>query len=77
MGTLDLFVTKKDKSLRISIDYRLQNMYTVRNHCPFPRIDDSFDQFNGLKWFSKIDLRFSNHQLRVQESYIPKTTNVA
>ncbi|GJV99706.1 putative reverse transcriptase domain-containing protein [Tanacetum coccineum] len=33
------------------------NRITVRNKYPLPRIDDLFDQFQGSKFFSKIDLR--------------------
>ena len=38
-----------------------------------PRIDDLFDQFRGARVYSKIDLRTGYHQLRVRETYIPKT----
>ncbi|GKA71037.1 putative reverse transcriptase domain-containing protein, partial [Tanacetum coccineum] len=33
------------------------NKLTVKNHYPLPRIDDLFDQLQGLQFFSKIDLR--------------------
>nr|GEZ54933.1 hypothetical protein [Tanacetum cinerariifolium] len=36
-------------------------------------IDDLFDQLQGLRYLSKIDLRPGYHQLRVREEYIPKT----
>nr|GEX16048.1 uncharacterized mitochondrial protein AtMg00810-like [Tanacetum cinerariifolium] len=36
-------------------------------------IDDLFDQLQGSRYFSKIDLQFGYHQLRVQEDDIPKT----
>nr|GEV26793.1 hypothetical protein [Tanacetum cinerariifolium] len=38
-----------------------------------PRIDDLFDQLHGLRYFTKIDLRSSYHQLRVYEEDNPKT----
>ena len=62
-----LFVTKKD------IDYRKLNRVTVKNKYLLPRIDDLFDQLRGLSFFSKIDLRMGNHQLRVREQDISKT----
>nr|GFB73036.1 putative reverse transcriptase domain-containing protein [Tanacetum cinerariifolium] len=36
-------------------------------------IDDLFDQLQGSRVYSKIDLRSDYHQLRVQEEDIPKT----
>ncbi|GJT78108.1 putative reverse transcriptase domain-containing protein [Tanacetum coccineum] len=55
------------------IDYRELNKLTVKNRYPLPRIDDLFDQLQGSQFFSKIDLRFGYHQLRVHEDDIPKT----
>ncbi|GJX59210.1 putative reverse transcriptase domain-containing protein [Tanacetum coccineum] len=49
------------------------NKFTVKNRYPLPRIDDLFDQLQGLQFFSKIDLRSGYHQLRVHEDDIPKT----
>ncbi|KAJ9546585.1 hypothetical protein OSB04_019128 [Centaurea solstitialis] len=40
---------------------------------PLPRIDDLFDQLQGVAWFSMIDLRSGYHQLKVKEEDIPKT----
>nr|GEV12306.1 putative reverse transcriptase domain-containing protein [Tanacetum cinerariifolium] len=37
------------------------------------RIDDLFDQLQGLSVYSKIDLRSGYHQLRVKDEDIPKT----
>ncbi|GKC80776.1 reverse transcriptase domain-containing protein [Tanacetum coccineum] len=49
------------------------NKLTIKNCYPLPRIDDLFDQLQGSQYFSKIDLRFGYHQLRVHEDDIPKT----
>ncbi|GKB62656.1 putative reverse transcriptase domain-containing protein, partial [Tanacetum coccineum] len=72
-GAPVLFVTKKDGSFRMCIDYRELNKLTLNNHYPLPRIDDLFDQLQGSIVYSKIDLRSGYHQLRVRDEYIPKT----
>jgi hypothetical protein len=46
---------------------------TIKNKYPLPKIEDLFDQLNGAKVFSKIDLCTGYHQLKVRESDIPKT----
>ncbi|GJS44174.1 putative reverse transcriptase domain-containing protein [Tanacetum coccineum] len=49
------------------------NKLTIKNRYPLPRIDDLFDQLQGLSVYSKIDLRLGYHQLRVRDEDIPKT----
>ena len=73
-GASVLFANKKDKILRLCIDYRQLNRVTVKNRYPLPRIDDLFDQLRGARVYSKIDLRTGYHQLRVREIDIPKTS---
>ncbi|GJY13863.1 putative reverse transcriptase domain-containing protein [Tanacetum coccineum] len=72
-GAPVLFVKKKDISFRMCIDYRELNKLTVKNRYPLPKIDDLFDQLQGLSVYSKIDLRSGYHQLRVRDEDIPKT----
>ena len=71
-GAPVLFVKKKDKSLRICINYHQLNKVSTNNMYPLPRINDLFDQLQGASYFSKIDLRSGYHQLRVRGVEIPK-----
>ena len=73
-GAPILFANKKDKTLRLCVDYRQLNRVTIKNRYPLPRIDDFFDQLRRALVYSKIDLHTGYHQLRVREVDIPKTT---
>ena len=42
-GVPVLFAKKKDKTLRLCIDYRQLNRVTIKNRYHFPMIDDLFD----------------------------------
>jgi hypothetical protein len=72
-GAPVLFMEKKDRTQRMCVDYRSLNEVTIKNKYPLPRIEDLFDQMKGASVFSKIDLRLGYHQLKIQESDIPKT----
>nr|GEV50378.1 putative reverse transcriptase domain-containing protein [Tanacetum cinerariifolium] len=72
-GAPVLFFKKKDGSFWMCIDYRELNKLTVKNQYPLLRIDDLYDQLQGSRVYSNIDLRSGYHQLRIQEEDIPKT----
>ena len=72
-GAPVLFVKKKDRTLRMCIDYRELNKLTINNKYPLPRIDDLFDKLQGRTVFSTIDLRSGYHQLMIKAEDIPKT----
>jgi hypothetical protein len=73
-GCLALFVSKKDKGLRLCVDYRPLNAVTIKNKYPLPCIDILFDQLAGAQVFSKIDLCSGYHQIKICDEDIPKTT---
>ncbi|GKV11199.1 hypothetical protein SLEP1_g22471 [Rubroshorea leprosula] len=68
--TIDLV---PDGSLRLCIDYRRLNQVTVKNKYPLPRINDLFDQLQGARVFSKINLRSGYYQLKVKPEDVIKT----
>ena len=72
-GCPSLFVIKKDHSLRMVVYYQPLNARTIKNKYPLPMIDILFDQLNGAKFFSKVNLRLGYHQIRIREGDIPNT----
>jgi hypothetical protein len=73
-GYSTLFVEKKDKELRLCVDYPPLNVVTIKNKYPLPRIDILCDQLAGAQVFSKIDLHSDYHQIKIPAEDIPKTT---
>nr|GFA87108.1 putative reverse transcriptase domain-containing protein [Tanacetum cinerariifolium] len=65
-GAPVLFVKKKNSALRACIDY---TKLTIKNRYPLPRIDGVFDQLQGARYFSKIDLRLVLELLKKEELY--------
>ncbi|GBG59035.1 hypothetical protein CBR_g24381 [Chara braunii] len=68
-----LFVQKKNKDLRLCIDYRKLNAQTVKNVGPLPRINDLLKWLGGAKSFSKFDLKSGYHQLEIRQEDHYKT----
>jgi hypothetical protein len=54
------------------IDYRQLNKVTMKNKYPLPRIEDLFNHLEGVRIFSKIDLRSGYYQLPIMEQDVPK-----
>jgi hypothetical protein len=73
-GVPILFLNKKDRTLRLCIDFRQLNKVSVKNKYPLSRIDDLFDQLKDAKIFSNIDIRSGYHQVRIKDEYISKTS---
>ena len=59
--------------MRMCIDYLQINKMTIKNRYPLPRTDDLFDQVEGTKIFSKIELRLDTIRYgSVMKIYIKK-----
>src|SRR6202045_5141988 len=66
-GAPVLFVKKKDKGLRLCVDYRGLNKITWKNRYPIPRIETLVNQLHLAKIYSKIDLRVGYNNVRIAE----------
>lgn len=72
-GAPMLLVKKKDGSMRLYVDYRQLNKVTIKKKYPLSRIDDLMDLLVGGSVFSKLDLHFGYHQIRVKSDDILKS----
>jgi hypothetical protein len=73
MGLFSVVVEKKDKELRLYVDYRPLNAVTIKNKYPLSRIDTLFDQLAGAQVLSKIDINSGYHQIKIRAEDISKT----
>ena len=73
-ASLIILVEKKDGTWHLCVDFRALNKVTIKNRYLFPRIDDLLDQFQGAKYFFKIDLKSGYHQVRIKPGYTWKAS---
>ncbi|GBG62863.1 hypothetical protein CBR_g34234 [Chara braunii] len=66
-GAPVLFVRKKNRDLRLCIDYRKLNAQTVKSAGPLPRIGDFLERLGSAKFFSKLDLKSRYHELEIRQ----------
>src|SRR6266702_540076 len=61
------FRKKTDGGLRPIIDYRPLNAWTVKDTYPLPLISDILTNLSGKKVFSKFNIRWGYHNIRIKE----------
>ena len=62
-----LFILKKDRKLRLYVDYRQLNDITIKNRYPLPLISELKDRLYKAKYFTKLDLRNGYYLVRIKE----------
>ena len=68
-----VIASKPDGSPRVCVDYRALNQITIKDAHSLPRIDESFTQFNGAKYFTSLDLKSGYWQIPLAEEAKEKT----
>lgn len=67
------FKGKKDRSLRLCIDYRGLNGICMENMYPLPLMKDTLGHLAKGRIFTKLDLREAYYQVRIKEGDERKT----
>ena len=67
-----LLVRKPNKTWHFFVDYRASNARTVKDKFPILVVDELLDELHGGRFFTKFDLRFGYHQVRIYPADIEK-----
>ena len=68
-----LFVPKPDGSLRLCVDYRNLNKFTILNKYLLPLMDELRDRVAGANVFTKLDLKDGYYLIRMRKGDEHKT----
>jgi hypothetical protein len=63
LGALVFFIKKKDGKLHFVQDYRALNAITRKNRYPLSLIDDLIHRLKGVRYFTKLDVRWCKGNL--------------
>ena len=67
VGAPIIFISKKDGSLWLCIDYCRLNSITVKNCYPLPLVSEILDRLSSAKIYTKLDLRDAYHCIWIKE----------
>lgn len=72
-----VLVRKKDKSLRMCIDFRKLNLRTISDAYTLPRVDTLLDSLKGARYFASLDLISGYHQVKMHPPHAERTAFAA
>ena len=73
VGSLVLFIPKKDSKKRLYINYRKLNIITIKDCYILPLVDKLRDRLYRTKVFTKLDLKGVYNLIRIKEGKEWKT----
>lgn len=69
-----LLFNESNGTWHMYVDYRSLNQHTINDKFPNPMEVELLDELNGSKYFSKLDLWFRHHQIKLVPEDVYKTT---
>ena len=67
VGAPILFVKKKNRSLRLCVDYRGLNVVTKKDRYPFSLIGEALDRLGTAKCYTKLHIKNAYHNIRIRD----------
>ena len=67
VGAPILFVKKRDRSLRLCVDDRGLNAVTKKGRYPLLLIGEALDQLSTAKYYTKLDIKDTYHNIRIRD----------
>ena len=60
-----LFISKKNDSLRLCVNYRGLNVVIIKNKCFFFLIEKTFNRLMNVVYFTKFDFKNVYHRIQI------------
>jgi len=67
MGAPVLFVSKKDGTLRLCVDYRGLNKITIKNRYPLPLVSELISKLVAVSYISILNIRDAYHRIAIKD----------
>jgi hypothetical protein len=67
IGAPILFIFKKNKELRLCMNYRDLNKITIKNRYSFFLVGEILNRFNGIAIYTKFDLKNIYYRIRIRK----------
>jgi len=61
-------VPKKNRKIRLYVDYRRLNAVTIKNYYPLLLVSKILDRLVSTKYYTSIDLKDTYHRIRIKKS---------
>jgi hypothetical protein len=59
---------KSNRDLRLYVDYRALNKFTIKNRHALSLIDETINRLSGAKIYIKLDLKDAYYRIRIKAS---------